>query len=278
MTTRDFRFGINMFPENSRSAWRDSARQVEDLGYDVLLLPDHLGRPAPFPALVAAAEATTRPRLGTLVLNAGFYKPALLARDAEWVNGLTDGRLELGLGAGYVEEEFKAAELPFPSARQRIDHLEHTTVEVNRLLDEAGQRVPVMIAGRGDRLLKVAAEHADIVALAGSRTTVAGQPGSLPDRIELVRKAAGDRFDQLELSLLIVAVQLSGEEGNLDMARRFYPDLSHEELLNVPGVLHGSAQQIAETLHEYRENYGITYFTPVGPSLEPFGKVIKALR
>lgn len=278
MATRDFRFGVNMFAAGSRAAWQDAARQVEDLGYDVLLVPDHLGMPAPFPALVSAADVTTRPRLGTLVLNVGFYKPALLAREAAAVNELSDGRFELGLGTGYVQEEFAAAELPFPSARERLDYLEHTTVEVNRLLDEAGQRMPTMIAGRGDRLLSLAARHADIVAIAGPQTTRTGRPTPLADRIEVVRKAAGDRFDQLELSLLITSVHLSGDEPDLSMPRRFYPDLSDEELLALPGVLHGSGQQIAETLHEYRENYGITYITVIGPSLEPFGKVISLFR
>ncbi|TVT35201.1 TIGR03621 family F420-dependent LLM class oxidoreductase [Amycolatopsis rhizosphaerae] len=278
MTGKDFRFGVNILAAGSRPEWQDTARRVEDLGYDVLLVPDHLGMPAPFPALMSAAEVTTRPRLGTLVLNAGFYKPALLARDVAAVDELSDGRFELGLGAGYVAEEFAAAELPFPSARQRIDHLEHTTVEVNRLLGEAGRRVPVMIAGQGDRVLGMAARHADIVAIAGVRTAPSGGVEPLTDRIEVVRKAAGDRFDRLELSLLISAVHLDGEELDLSMTRRFYPALSDEELLALPGVLHGSAQQIAETLHEYRETYGITYLTAIGPSLEPFGKVISLFR
>lgn len=278
MAARDFRFGVNLWPPGSRAVWQDAARQVEDLGYDVLLVPDHLGMRAPFPALVSAAEVTTRPRLGTLVLNAGFYKPALLARDVVAVNELTDGRFELGLGTGYVADEFAAAELPFPSAGQRVDYLEHTTVEVNRLLDEAGQQVPVLIAGRGDRLLGLAARHGDIVAIAGGRTTSTG-PEALADRVDVVRKAAGDRFDQLELGLLITSVYLDNEEVDLSVPRRFHPDLSDEELLALPGVLHGSAQQIAETLHEYRETYGVTYLT-VGwqKSMEPFSKVISLLR
>ena len=279
MASREFRFGINLFGAGSRAGWQDGARRAEDLGFDVLLAPDHLGRLAPFPALVSAAEVTTRPRLGTLVLNAGFYKPALLARDVAGLDELTDGRFELGLGTGYVPEEFEAAELPFPSARRRIDYLEHTIVEVNRLLGEGGQRVPLMIAGQGDRVLRLAARHADIVALAGARTgTDAGKVEGLADRIEVVRQAAGERFEQIELSLLITAVLLEGDELDLSFPRRFYPDLSDEELLELPGVLHGSEQQIAENLHELREKYGISYFTPTGRFLEPFGKVISRLR
>src|SRR3954468_21449776 len=101
---KDFRFGVGLLPKNSRSAWQEAARRVEGLGYDILQVPDHLGAPAPFPALVSAAEVTMI-RLGTFVLNAGFYKPALLARDAGAVDELSDGRFELGLGTGYVKEE-----------------------------------------------------------------------------------------------------------------------------------------------------------------------------
>ncbi len=124
--SRAFRFGVSIPGTGSRAAIADAAARYEGMGFDVLLIRDHLDTSAPLPVLLAAAEATTL-RLGTYVLNAGFYKPALLARDGATVNQLTDGRLELGLGAGYVREEFEAAELPFPSAAGRIRHLEHIT-------------------------------------------------------------------------------------------------------------------------------------------------------
>lgn len=276
MTTRDFRFGVNLLTTGSRSAWQDAARQVEDLGYDVLLVPDHLGIRAPFPALTSAADVTTRLRLGTLVLNAGFYKPALLARDVAAVHELSDGRLELGLGTGYVAEEFEAAELPFPSARQRIDYLEHTTTEVVRLLAEAGHQVPIMIAGQGDRVLGVTGRHADIVNISSVRP---GPGDPLADRIDVLRQAAGDRFDQIELGLFVPTVHITGSgEPDLSLLRRFHPDLSDEELMDLPGVLHGTEQEIADSIRRLRDTYGITYITIIGPHLEPFGKVISQLR
>src|SRR6202047_2214668 len=126
LMTKDFRVGFGVLPNDSRSAWQETARRAEGLGFDIIHVPDHLGAPAPFPSLVSAAEVTTI-RLGTFVLNAGFYKPALLARDAAALDMLSDGRFELGLGTGYVQEEFEAAELPFPSAGRRVDYLEPTT-------------------------------------------------------------------------------------------------------------------------------------------------------
>src|SRR4051812_20355115 len=108
---KDFRFGLSLHDARSRATFQDAARRVEDLGFDVLHVPDHLGAPAPFPALMSAAVVTSTLRLGTFVLNAGFYKPALLARDVAAMRDLTDGRFELGLGTGYVRTEFEAAEL-----------------------------------------------------------------------------------------------------------------------------------------------------------------------
>jgi len=100
----------------------------------VITVADHLGMPAPFPALVAAAEATERPRLGTFVLNTGFWNPALLAREVATTDALTGGRLELGLGTGYVQEEHETAGLPWGSPRERVDHLLYTVEELARLL------------------------------------------------------------------------------------------------------------------------------------------------
>src|SRR5580692_359776 len=157
-TSRDFRFSIGIHTAKSSAALRDKAKRLEGLGFDVLHLPDHLGAPAP------------------------------LARDAAAVNDLSDGRLELGLGAGYVREEFEAAELPYPSAGQRVDYLEHVTTYMKR----HHAKVPILIAGNGNRLLTVAAQHADIIGVTGANPRGVGDP--LAERIEFVRSAAGDRF------------------------------------------------------------------------------------
>src|ERR1700761_8824240 len=119
MATRPFRFGVSLLTTGSRSAWRDRVRAAEGLGYDVLQVPDHLGTAAPFPALVAAPDVPSM-RVGTYVLNAGVLSPAYLARDVADVQRLTDGRLELGLGAGYVPAEFEAAGVPMGTGGDRL--------------------------------------------------------------------------------------------------------------------------------------------------------------
>lgn len=123
---QDFRFGVALGATTSRAAWVERCRRAEELGFDVIGVPDHLGMLAPFPAMMLAAEATERVRLNTFVLNAPFYSPALLAREAATVDLLTDGRVELGLGAGYAAAEFERAGIPFPSARERVDLLDAT--------------------------------------------------------------------------------------------------------------------------------------------------------
>src|SRR6201981_3034250 len=117
------------------------------------------------------------------VLNAAFCKPALLSRNLQALDVLSDGRLELGLGAGYVREEFEAAELPYPSPVQRVDSLEHVTTYLKKHLPS----VPILIAGNGNRLLTVAAQHADIIGLTGANDRGAGD--ALAERLALVRAA-----------------------------------------------------------------------------------------
>jgi probable F420-dependent oxidoreductase len=289
---RGFRFGVSLITSESRAEWQDKARAAEGFGYDVILVPDHLGMPAPFPSLVAAAQVTTWPRLGTFVLNAGFYKPALLARDVASTDQLVDGRLEVGLGAGYAQQEYEAAGLPFPSAGQRINYLKHTVVELRRLLTDGDHRPsgtqhptpPLMIAGHGDRLLRLAGEQADIIGLAGvtlRRHTSTSDPGqtALAERIEFIRTVAGDRLPSIELNLMIPAVLLPhNRESNLSIIRQFSPDLTDLEILQLPGVLHGTEHEIAETLHRYRETYGLTYFSVTEQSMPDFAKVISLLR
>lgn len=118
---RAFRFGVGLGSLGGRAEWAAKCRKAEQLGFDVVQVPDHLDALAPFPAVVAAAEATQRCRVGTLVLNTGFYRPALLARDAVTTAELLDGRLELGLGSGHMKSEFDEAGLPWHPPDQRAE-------------------------------------------------------------------------------------------------------------------------------------------------------------
>lgn len=289
---RPFRFGVNLLSPTSAEEWRAKCRRAEQLGYDVILVPDHLGMPAPFPSLVAAAEATERPRLGTFVLNAGFWNPTLLAREVATTDALTGGRLELGLGTGYVRAEHEKAALPWGSPRERVDHLLRTVEELDRLLGSEEHeprpaqrpRVPLLIGANGDRMLRITAEHADIAAFTGARTVADGKlepltAEELDERVGRYQELAAGRKEPAELNLLIQIVEITEDRGAavrpwLDRI----PHLSEEQVLRLPLVLVGTLEEIVDQVLAQRERYGFSYLTVLEPNMEVFAKVVEALR
>ncbi|POX51889.1 LLM class F420-dependent oxidoreductase [Streptomyces sp. Ru72] len=292
---RPFRFGVNMLEPAPAAEWRAKCRRAEELGYDVILVPDHLGWPAPFPALVAAAEATERPRVGTFVLNAGFWNPALLAREVATTDALTGGRLELGLGTGYVRAEHEQAGLPYGSPRERVDHLRRTVEELDRLLGSEDHRpqpvqrprVPLLIGANGDRMLKLTAEHADIAAFTGARSVPGSTTGQLEpiaaeqldERVGLYRKLAAGRGEPAELNVLVQRVVVTEDrEAAVRPLLEHLPNLTPEQALELPIFLIGTLEQIVEQVRAQRERYGFTYLTVLEPSMEAFAPVIEALR
>jgi probable F420-dependent oxidoreductase len=272
--TKEFRFGVGLQAARKAESVREWARRAEGMGYDIVHMADHLYTTAPFPMMTALALATEKLRVGTFVLNAGFYKPALLARDTSSLRDLSGGRFDLGLGAGYVKEEFEEAEIPYPTARERVDWLGHVTTHMNEHVPD----VPILIAGNGDRLLTLAAQRADIIGLTGGAPAT-DDTDPLADRIAFVRNAASDRFDSLELNIAVTAMPTDDSgKPDLSITRRFLPDLSEDELLRTPAVLSGSTSDIADTIRHYRDHYGITYITVQQFHAEAFAKVIAELR
>lgn len=292
---RPFRFGVNMLTLEAGDSWRHKCRRAEELGYDVLLVPDHLGMPAPFPALIAAAEATERPRVGTFVLNAGFWNPALLAREVATTDALTGGRLELGLGTGYVRAEHETARLPWGSPRERVDHLVRTVEELDRLLGDPDQaprpaqrpRPPLLIGGNGPRMLRLAAEHAEIAAFTGGRQAPGRPEGTLElmPADELAASVAryegyaAGRPEPAERNLLVQQVRNTNDRRAVarEVADRGI-GLDEEQALEVPTLLIGTPRQMAEQLREHRERFGFSYLTVLDSALEEFAPVLEELR
>ncbi|MGP8296987.1 LLM class F420-dependent oxidoreductase [Streptomyces inhibens] len=292
---RPFRFGVNMLTIDSGATWREKCRHAEELGYDVLLVPDHLGMPAPFPALIAAAEATERPRVGTFVLNTGFFNPALLAREVATTDALTGGRLELGLGTGYVRAEHETAGLPWGSPGERVDHLTRTIEELDRLLGDDGHvpqpaqrpRPPLLIGGNGPRMLRLAARHAEIAAFTGGRQS----PGKAEGTLELMpadqlaasvaryQEYAADRPAPAELNILVQQVLVTDDRRAV--AREIAAlaiGLDEEQALDAPTLLIGTPTQMAEQLRERRERFGFSYITVLDPFLDAFAPVLEELK
>ncbi|MGW1835397.1 TIGR03621 family F420-dependent LLM class oxidoreductase [Streptomyces sp. NPDC002067] len=295
--SRPFRFGLNILSIDTGTTWRQTCRRAEELGYDVLLVPDHLGHPAPFPALVIAAEVTSRPRVGTFVLNAGFTNPALLAREVATTDTLTGGRLELGLGTGYVRAEHETAGLPWGSPGERVDHLTRTVEELERLLGgpefapRPAQRPgpPLLIGGNGPRMLRLAARHARTTAFSGARQAPGRPEGTLEllsaeevaasvARYATYEEAAG-RTTPAERNILIQRVVVTGDRRAA--ARQLAAEglgLDAEQLLDAPTLLIGTPAEMAEQLRERRERFGFSYITVLDPVMEEFAPVMEEVR
>jgi probable F420-dependent oxidoreductase len=281
---RDFRFSSNIFGVTSADAFADKCRQIERVGYDTVFAPDHLGAPAPFPLLVAAANATERLRVGTLVLNVCFWNPALLAREAATTDILTDGRFELGLGAGHMKWEFDRAGIAWEPFGERTDRLAATIQELERsfaaeLQELPGGRSPrpvqrrgfnrpgppLIVGGTGNRVLEIAAEYADIVAIAGAYQ-VKGKP---PGTFRLATAAEADERVRFVRARLATAKELSAELGT---------DSTLDAVLETPFLLFGTVEEMAEQLVRNRDRYGFSYITVHEPYLEAFAPVIEYLR
>jgi len=222
---RDFRFSFKAFGISSGSAFRDLCRRSEAAGYDAVFAADHLGTPAPFPVLVSAAAATERLRVGTLVLNAAFWNPALLARAVATTDALVDGRLELGLGAGHMKSEFDAAGITWEPFGRRVERLAALIADLRRWFTAdaaslpggsaprpvqrrgfAGTGPPLIVGGTGDRVLRIAAEHADTIGVAGIYQVPRAEPGTFrlgtaaetDERVRFARELAGPRAADVE--------------------------------------------------------------------------------
>ena len=310
MTTRPFRFGVSIWAASSRDEWRAKARRAEAAGFDVVLVADHLvdGMFPPLTALVAAAEATERLRVGTLVVNNDFRHPVVLAREAATVDLLTDGRLELGIGAGHMKFEYDEAGLRYDPPAVRVARMaesaeiltrlfageevhfagEHYVVDGHRLFPTPMQQpVPLFIGGNGRRVLQTAARWAHIVGFTGF-SQVEGErsvnpthytDAGLAEQVEWVRSAAGDRFADLELSVLVQGVTLTDDRANVAAELQpLLPTLSVDDVLSSPYGLIGTATQIAEQLRERRERLGISYITVFEKNLDAMAEVIATLR
>ncbi|MBW3580037.1 MAG: TIGR03621 family F420-dependent LLM class oxidoreductase [Actinobacteria bacterium] len=306
---RPFRFGLSLAGFDHGHDWDETARRVEDLGYSTLLVPDHLGdQLAPLPAIAVAAAATTTLRVGTYVLDNDFRHPVVVAKEAATVDLLSGGRLELGIGAGWRKEEYDRAGIAFEPGAVRVERLEEAVAVLRGLWSATpfsfsgrhyqvsemeGRPVPaqpggppLFLGGGGPRLLALAGRHADIVGLAprarpdGVLEPTDVSPESTEAKLAAVRHAAGERFAEVELNLLTLAVEVTGERAHRqqraeELAGRW--GMAPEAVLASPHVVLGSVAQIVENLCADRERYGISYVTVAEPALSSFAPVVARL-
>ena len=282
--SRPFRFAAVLRMAGSGKAWAEKARRLEDSGFDALLVPDHLvgARFAPVAALTAAACATSRLRVGTLVFANDFRHPAVLAKEAATVDVLSEGRLEFGIGTGWMARDYAQAGLTLDPPGVRVARLAEA-IQVLKGLWRGGrfsydgehytiggleqEPVPVqrphprlMLGGGGPRMLRLAAREADIVNLTmrvrpdgSGPDTADGGPDAFRRKIEIIREAAGPRFGEIELGTSVLRVG-----AGADVARWSAANPSAQ--IGTPQVLTGDPPQACDELRHWREEHGISYY------------------
>jgi probable F420-dependent oxidoreductase len=311
---RPFRFGLLVERFSDPGYVKQIAARAEADGFSTLLIRDHLIEPpfgnqyAPWITLASVAQTTSTLRLGTLVVANDFRHPAVLAKEVTTLDQFSNGRVELGLGAGFFREEFERAGLTFLSNRVRVDRLAESVQIFDQLLQ--GQplsyrgehytfdnyvnfppslqtpRPPLLVAGAGPRVLSIAAKHADIVALLSSPlgggvledSAAARSAEHVAQQVQTVREAAGDRFASLELSMFPTLVQTTDRHhAAMDLARQRGWDLTHADALDMPTVLVGTTDQIVDDLRRWRASLGVSYIVLRDGQLEAAAPVVRRL-
>ena len=307
-----FRFGLNALSSPSRGEWRATARRVEDLGYSTLCVADHLWTQlAPLTSLMAAADVTSKLRLGSLVFGNDFRNPVMLAREAATIDLLSEGRLELGIGTGWERNDYERTGIALDPGGMRVSRFEEAVKIIKKLFSDEPvsftgkyytinnlnarpkpmQRPhpPILIGGGSRRMLSIAAREADIVSV-NVQSTAEGALNlrsftaeATDQKIELIRQAAGERFEALELNVLVLAIRITDDRqaAAVELASEWDLDLekiSIAELLESPHFLFGSEEEIVEELQRRRARYGISYFTIFGEEyIEAFAPVVASL-
>lgn len=303
--TRAFRFGVSVRRAKDGPDWREKARRAEALGYSVFLVPDHLSDILPpWVALTVAAEAAPTMRVGTFVLNNDLRHPALVAREAAALDLLSEGRVEVGLGAGHMEAEYEQIGLRFEPNSVRVERLGEAVAIVKRLL--AGEEVtfsgdhyrlrdhsvsprpvqtprpPLLLGGNSRSLLELAGREADIVSFLGFSHRQGGRTFDMDafgadgtdERIRVVREAAGSRFDDLELNAVVQRVVVTDDARSAAAELVKDAELSVDEVLASPYLLVGSVDAIADGLRARHERHGFTYWVVPEGVMDAFAPVI----
>jgi probable F420-dependent oxidoreductase len=309
---RPFRFAAGIRSTATRAEFVDGVREVENLGYSSLMLSDHLvDQFAPISALGVAAAVTSTLRLGTFVFNNDLRHPVVLAQELATLDRLSDGRLEIGIGAGWNKPEYEGAGIPFDPGSTRIDRLAETVTILKGLfadgpVDFEGRfyRVkgfedlprpmqrphpPFFVGGGSPKLLRFAAQNAQIVGIAprvrpdGTADVMGCTLAGSEKKIAIIRDAAGQRLDQLEINTypsfsakVTDQARPAAREVADRVRRRYGLDLSEQDILDSPHVFIGSSDALIEKFQMLRERLGISHIF-VGEDFRDFAPVVERL-
>jgi probable F420-dependent oxidoreductase len=303
-----FRFAVQCSIAADGGEWRAKARKVEAVGYSTLFVPDHLDRQwGPLVAMTAAVEATKSLKVGSLVFANDYRHPMVLAKEIATLDLLSEGRVEFGLGAGWLKRDYAASGIDYERPGVRIDRLaqslsimkelwstgmstsegEHYTISGAQGLPRTHSRPhpPVIVGGGGRRILSLAAREADIVGINPSLPT--GRLGAevassvtaeaYAQRIEWIEQAAGERMASIELQCLAIACHVVPNRDEVLAGFAPVVGLTPEQLAQVPVALIGTVDQICETLIERRERYGFSYWVVQEHQMDAFAPVLERL-
>ena len=305
---KPFRFAVQTSTAESGKAWREKARKIEDLGYSTLFIPDHFDDQwAPIVGMTVAAEATDRLNVGSLVFDNDYRHPIVLAKEIATLDLASEGRVEFGIGAGWMKSDYDASGIAYDSPGVRIDRMVEGLNVMKQLWREGGatfdgehysitnaKGLPapatsggpkIVIGGGGKRVLSIAAREADIIGVnpnlsagyVGPEVAQSAKGERYRERLQWIKDAAGDRFDQLELQCLTFMVQFTDDSA--EAYERLAPlfGLSPEDARDVPIALAGTVDEIAEVLQKRREEYGFSYVVVHEPEMDEFAGVVAKL-
>jgi probable F420-dependent oxidoreductase len=290
MSPRPFRFAAQVSSAPSMQEWTGLARKLEDLGYSTLTMPDHFSpQLAPVPALMAAADATTELRVGTLVFDNDYKHPLVLAKECATLDLLSGGRLELGLGAGWEKSDYDHSGIPYDPPKVRVDRFEEGLAVIKGCLGEgpfsfSGEHYrvtdydggpkpvqrphpPILVGGGAKRVLGIAGREADIVGVnfdlrtgaVGPEAIGTGTAEATDQKLAWIRAGAGDRFDDIELQVTVFLAAINDDPRSVADAMAGGVGLTVDQALALPHFLVGTVDEICDTLVERRERWGFSY-------------------
>ncbi|MDP1820270.1 MAG: TIGR03621 family F420-dependent LLM class oxidoreductase [Acidimicrobiales bacterium] len=305
---RRFRFGLQLSTAPSGTAWAELARRTESLGYDTLFLPDHFGdQLAPMPAMMAAADATTDLKVGALVFDNDYKHPVVLAKELATIDVLSGGRVQVGLGAGWMKTDYEQSGIRQDPPGVRVSRMEEGIAVLKGCFGADafsyhGQHysitgydgrpkplqapLPLLIGGGAKRVLSIAAREAHIVGinpsiLSGQIDAAAAQDGAAEvtdQKVRWVRDAAGDRYSDLELNMLqFAAIITEDRKGTIERMAPLF-GLPPEAVETYPHACIGSVEQIADDLRYRRDRWDVSYFVFHGDTMDAMAPVVAALR
>ena len=305
---RGFRFGVQVSKETSAKGWAELARRTEAAGYEVLTMPDHFtDQLAPVPALMAAASATTTLRVGALVFDNDYKHPVVLAKELATIDLLSEGRLDIGLGAGWMISDYEEAGMPYDSPKVRIDRFIEGVAVIRGAMAEGafsfsgdhytitnynGQpkpiqaRPPLLIGGGGKRVLSYAAREADIIGINGTLTAGVVGPEALStmtaesvdEKVAIVAAAGAHRLNDIEMNIRTFFVKVTNDRAATVEGISSMFGVSKDMIDASPFALIGSVEECIEQLLERRERWGFSYTIVGAENIDECAPIVAALR